>query len=234
MTLLQIGGIWGVSMYSLARYARQGDVAQLLEIEKDGFPTNRYTTPFKRDISNRGISLVVAVDLKATEDQYSRDYLDQVNEVTHESSGVLRRIYNFVLTNILGRSNQITGDRLAAYISTWFMSDEAHITGIAVRSRFRGQGIGELMLISSIQESINRKSSAVTLEVRVSNYIAQALYAKYGFKEVGVRKRYYTDNYEDAYIMTTDPIDSDEYRVSFNNLVSDYRERYPNVGLIET
>ena len=63
MTLLQIGGIWGVSMYCLARYARQCDVVHLLEIEKDGFPTNRYATPFKRDISNKGISLMVAVDM---------------------------------------------------------------------------------------------------------------------------------------------------------------------------
>lgn len=232
MTLLQIGGIWGVSMYSLARYARQGDVVQLLEIEKDGFPTNRYATPFKRDISNKGISLVVAIDRNATDDQFAGEYLDKVDELNTYASGVLRQVYNFFLTNILGRPDQITGDRLTAYISTWFMSDEAHITGIAVRSGFRGQGIGELMLISSIQESIKRKSSAVTLEVRVSNYTAQALYAKYGFKEVGVRKRYYTDNYEDAYIMTTDPIDSDEYRLGFNKLVSGYRDRYPNTGLL--
>ena len=80
MTLLQIGGIWGVSMCSLARYARQGDVVQLLEIEKDGFPTNRYATPFKRDISNKGRSLVVAIDRNATDDQFAGDYLDKVDE----------------------------------------------------------------------------------------------------------------------------------------------------------
>tara|TARA_B100000029_G_scaffold367273_1_gene360727 strand:+ start:2088 stop:2753 length:666 start_codon:yes stop_codon:yes gene_type:complete len=219
-------------MHGLARYARQSDVGQLLEIEKDGFPTNRYATPFKRDISNKGISLIVAVDLIGQEYGWPSKHVDQFNKVNNKESSVLWRIYNFFMTDLLGRYDANSGDRLAAYISTWFMSDEAHITGIAVRSDFRGQGLGELMLISSIHESIRRRSSAVTLEVRVSNYIAQALYKKYGFKEVGVRKRYYTDNHEDAYIMTTDLIDSDEYGENFNNLVCAYRDRYPKLGLI--
>ena len=220
-------------MYALARYARHGDVPQLLEIEKDGFPTNRYATPFKRDISNKGISLMVAVGMRDVEKQDLAQSLEQTVAPSTNGSSILGLVYNFVRNNLLGKSNQMSTDILAAYISTWFMSDEAHITGVAVKSDFRGQGIGELMIISSIQESIRRQSSAVTLEVRVSNYIAQGLYSKYGFKQVGVRKRYYTDNYEDAFIMTTDPIDSDEYRAVFDKLILDYCNRYPNICLID-
>jgi ribosomal-protein-alanine N-acetyltransferase len=112
------------------------------------------------------------------------------------------------------------------------MADQAHITGIAVRGTHRGHGIGELMLISSIKEAIRRCSSVVTLEVRVSNNVAQSLYSKYGFKEMGLRKRYYVDNHEDAYIMTTDSITSAEYISMMDSLVDQYISRYPEVRLI--
>ena len=71
-----------------------------------------------------------------------------------------------------------------------------------------------------------RRAAAVTLEVRVSNDIAKALYSKYGFTERGVRKSYYADNREDAIIMTTDPILSPEYAELFHRLRLDHQRRW--------
>ncbi|CAI8014961.1 Putative [ribosomal protein S18]-alanine N-acetyltransferase [Geodia barretti] len=63
------------------------------------------------------------------------------------------------------------------------MTDEAHITGIAVREALRGNGVGELLLLASVELALDRGSRVVTLEVRVSNHVAQSMYTKYGFKE---------------------------------------------------
>jgi ribosomal-protein-alanine N-acetyltransferase len=58
----------------------------------------------------------------------------------------------------------------------------------------------------------------VTLEVRVSNYVAQNLYRKYGFSQTGVRRRYYSDNHEDAFVMSTENITTDAYQQRFTEL----------------
>ena len=120
---------------------------------------------------------------------------------------------------------------IAGYVATSYMTDEAHVTGIAVRGSHRGRGLGELLLMSSIELAMRRKSRLVTLEVRVSNHVAQSLYTKYGFDQAGLRKGYYTDNHEDAYIMTTAPISSPEYSDKFRTLEQSYRERRGNAAI---
>lgn len=104
------------------------------------------------------------------------------------------------------------------YVGFWLMAGEAHISTIAVKPEFRGRSIGELMLVTCIDRAIELGAHEVTLEVRVSNTPAQELYAKYGFAKVGLRKGYYTDNNEDAYIMTTPSLSSPEYRQKFERL----------------
>ena len=106
------------------------------------------------------------------------------------------------------------------------MVDEAHIVAIGVRNEFRGLGIGELMLIAAIEQAIQLESRVVTLEVRVSNFVAQNLYKKFGFSERGVRKGYYTDNREDALILTTDTIHSTEFAQQFLALVQAHENRW--------
>jgi ribosomal-protein-alanine N-acetyltransferase len=71
----------------------------------------------------------------------------------------------------------------------------------------------------------------MTLEARVSNFIAQRLYEKYGFKSMGIRKGYYSDNREDAVIMTTSPIDTAEYQSLFQQLQEAYRSRRGEIGI---
>lgn len=94
-------------------------------------------------------------------------------------------------------------DRLVGYAGMWVILDEAHITTIAVEPHFRGQHIGERLLIGLIQAAMERGARWMTLEVRRSNGAAQSLYRKYGFREIGTRKGYYSDNREDAIVMWT-------------------------------
>lgn len=124
--------------------------------------------------------------------------------------------------------------RIVGYAGMWLMLDEAHITTIAVRQLLRGHGLGELLLATLIEKAQALGSRTVTLEVRVSNSVAQSLYHKYGFHEAGVRRRYYSDNNEDAYIMTTDDITLAAYQVQFRALKDTLAGRLYDVESIET
>jgi ribosomal-protein-alanine N-acetyltransferase len=87
---------------------------------------------------------------------------------------------------------------------------------------WRHKGIGEIMLIYLIEMAMAQKMRIVTLEVRVSNKIAQNLYSKFGFEKVGIRKGYYLNNKEDAIIMSTEYIDSPSFKVKLDQLKQAY------------
>lgn len=107
---------------------------------------------------------------------------------------------------------------IVGFAGLWLMVDEAHITTIAVHPDYRGRGVGETLLSALIGIAYEIGARMVTLEVRVSNSVAQNLYRKYGFKEAGIRRRYYSDNHEDALIMWTDEITSHSYRERYLQL----------------
>lgn len=95
-------------------------------------------------------------------------------------------------------------ERIIGYAGMWTVLDEAHITNIAVLPEFRGHGLGERLLLELVVRAMALQMQKMTLEVRVSNQVAQQLYAKFGFTGCGIRKGYYSDNQEDALIMWTD------------------------------
>jgi ribosomal-protein-alanine N-acetyltransferase len=95
-----------------------------------------------------------------------------------------------------------------------------------VSEELQRRGIGELLLLTVIDRARELYANVVTLEVRVSNIGAQNLYLKYGFKQVGVRKAYYTDNREDAYIMTTGDITSSECHSQMRELHQSHKLRW--------
>lgn len=107
---------------------------------------------------------------------------------------------------------------VVGYGGFWVVSDEAHISTIASDVPWRGRGIGELMLLAMVERSIELGAHEVTLEVRVSNAAAQALYRKYGFEVVGRRPRYYRDNDEDADLMTVSKVNEPEYQARLKAL----------------
>jgi len=96
------------------------------------------------------------------------------------------------------------GSRTIAYAGMWIVLDEAHVTNIGVLPEFRGFGLGELLMTTLIATSKKLGVTRMTLEVRKSNYIAQNLYTKLGFKPCGIRREYYMDDKEDAVIMWKD------------------------------
>jgi [ribosomal protein S18]-alanine N-acetyltransferase len=114
---------------------------------------------------------------------------------------------------------------IVGYAGMWLMIDEAHVTTIALRNEWRGKGLGELLLVSLISISQDMGASRMTLEVRVSNVTAQNLYKKYGFHEEGLRRRYYSDNNEDAYIMTTSDMHERSFRDQIESLAETLQHR---------
>jgi [ribosomal protein S18]-alanine N-acetyltransferase len=93
---------------------------------------------------------------------------------------------------------------VVGYAGFWYIVDEAHISTIAVHPDWRGQGAGEQLLVGLLERALDLNAVKATLEVRVTNTRAQNLYRKYGFEEVGRRRRYYRDNGEDALLMTAE------------------------------
>ena len=100
------------------------------------------------------------------------------------------------------------GSAVVGYAGVWLMVDEAHITTFAVHPDWRRQGIGRRLLLAMLTVAEELKATRMTLEVRVSNLAAQALYGTHGFAIAGRRERYYTDDGEDAFVMTTPPLHS--------------------------
>ena len=94
--------------------------------------------------------------------------------------------------------------RIIGFAGAWIILDESHITNIAVYKEERGQGIGRKLTEGLMQYLSNLGAAYATLEVRKSNEVAQNLYKSLGFIKLGVRKRYYEDNGEDALIMVCD------------------------------
>ena len=113
---------------------------------------------------------------------------------------------------------------ILGFIGLWNLANENHIISLAVCPEFRRKGIGELLLINGLDFSLDNRATLVTLEVRVSNQEAIALYEKYGFTERGVRHAYYLDNREDASIMTLDDLYSIEFRTFFQKLKQKHYE----------
>jgi ribosomal-protein-alanine N-acetyltransferase len=111
-----------------------------------------------------------------------------------------------------------SGGRVVGYAGMWVVMDEAHITTIAVDPARRGEGIGERLLVELISRAYERRARWVQLEVRRSNQVAQNLYRKYGFRDVGVRRHYYSDNGEDALVMWTGNIWEPDYQERFDRL----------------
>lgn len=192
------------------RPMRGEDIPQAQEIEQEAFPTQWPPTPFKREINNRLAHYFVVVEGQPKE---------PVQRVEKPASLLSR------LSDLLRREQGKEEDGASApvpnsvgLVGFWMLYDEAHITSIAVRASHRRRSLGELLLVAAIEKALALNARVVTLEVRVTNFGAQALYEKYGFRKAGIRRGYYTDNNEDGLIMTTDPLTSASYQACYQEL----------------
>ncbi|MED3623218.1 ribosomal protein S18-alanine N-acetyltransferase [Neobacillus thermocopriae] len=91
--------------------------------------------------------------------------------------------------------------RVIGYSGMWLVIDEAHVTNVAILPEYRGRKLGEAMMRKLMAVAREMGAKSMTLEVRVTNEVAQSLYRKLGFQNGGIRKNYYSDNQEDALVM---------------------------------
>lgn len=192
------------------------DISQVSDIEREAFPPPWPPTNFRRDLAvNTSTYYVVACD----QSQRGPSNSSCDGDDTTPRNSPLHAIR--VLVERLLRGEHIaTGqsDLIVGFAGVWFLVDEAHLASIAVSKEFRRQAVGEHLLIGVIDLAIEHGASLVTLEVRASNTAAQALYTKYGFEVVGLRPGYYSDNKEDAILMTVSDIHSPSYQEDLGRL----------------
>lgn len=207
------------------RSMQDEDIPQAVEIDREAFPTQwphpTYTS-FKQELRNRLAHYIIV--------SREVEFMPPIEEATDNKN--LWEKLKHLLNNghSSDRSPTLSArEYIIGIAGFWIMVGEAHITTIAVRDAYRRQGIGEKLLISLIDMASQLNAQVVTLEVRQSNEQAQTLYQKYGFHQVGVRHRYYTDNGEDALIMTTDVISSPFFRSLFFGLKKAYEQKWGNI-----
>ena len=210
------------------RRMRSEDVPQVIEIEQEAFSPGWIGTPFRRELNSRYCRFLVAHLLNKPEETPPDNHVPADGQPADAS--LWARMAQGVKA-VFGAHNELPVDTLAGYVGVWLQGDQAHITEIAVRESLRGQGIGELLLIGTVRVAFEQGMDEVTLEARVSNFVAQRLYDKYGFNEAGIRKNYYADNREDAVIMTTDHIHTRSYRDKFDDLQTRFLERYGDINI---
>ena len=181
------------------RLIHREDIAQVTEIDREAFPTMLPPTNYQRELKSPLVHYIVAYD-----DQ------KMVDGALVEAASRRPVPRNKVAPP--GRQYIVT------FAGLWIMAGEAHIINIAVRQSYRRKGIGELLLISLIDLAIKLNSLLITLEVRASNTAALSLYRKYGFVETRLRRGYYSDNREDAVVMTVEDIGSAAFQENLNRL----------------
>jgi ribosomal-protein-alanine N-acetyltransferase len=93
------------------------------------------------------------------------------------------------------------GNLLVGYLVAWFVYDEAHLGNLAVRPELRRRGVATRLMQRLLREAEVRSVKRITLEVRVSNIEAIRIYRGFGFKAISIRRGYYADNREDAFVM---------------------------------
>jgi ribosomal-protein-alanine N-acetyltransferase len=193
-----------------------GDIPQVLEIERQSFPTMWPQTVYQRELTNSMARYLVACE---QEEPAIRD----PSGTTGPAGGL-----EGLLRRLLGAPSgpPAAKDRILGLVGIWFVMGEGHIVTIAVRPEERRRGLGELLLVAALEEAVEAGQEQVTLEYRISNAAARALYEKYGFTQVGVRARYYTDNQEDAVLMTTPLLRSAEYRRLIAERIAAQRARW--------
>jgi ribosomal-protein-alanine N-acetyltransferase len=217
-----------ITMPYAVRPLEERDLTQSSEIEREAFPTLFPPTSFRRELKNRMARYLVAWRQEEPEEVEPLLPPIQVANAQDRERPLINKLFNNARSLWAKRPSAWEPGQqfIVGFVGAWYMVDEVHIVSIGVRTGFRGRGLGELLLISAMEQALERNVKTVTLEVRASNHVAKNLYKKYGFHERGVRKGYYTDDREDALIMTTDPICTSPYRQEFLELVRAHEQRW--------
>jgi len=210
---------------------RLADIPQVLEIERESFPSMWPPTAFKRELQQNRLAHYVVITERnplvseppVAEDPQEGGPLGRfIGEIRH----IIRGEEQHDLPPPAERPELIIG-----FVGVWMLPDELHIVTIATRESHRRQGIGEMLLICAIELAQAKDQPMVTLECRISNEAAQRLYEKYGFDRLGIRPRYYSDNQEDAYILTVNSVTGRRFRARFDELKAEHRHHRGDFGI---
>jgi len=186
------------------RKMKNEDISQVSLIESDAFPQLFPPTSFRKELQREISTILVAISNSNTGEK-------------KESSPHSKPIKSPVSYRSGNTGWKPGMDFLTGYIFLWDTTfEESHVMSIGTRRSHRRKGIGELLLHSALINLIEKGVRSLTLEVRVSNVPAISLYKKYGMTTQGLRKSYYTDNHEDAKIMTAVDIQSPDYQHLLN------------------
>lgn len=196
--------------YSIDRMT-MADVPRVTEIERLAYPSPWPTSAYRKELQeNRWAHYIVVRD----------SMLLATLEPETTTPEPARRVFPLSLLPMRPAGGGARPDlaSIVGFAGLWLMLDDAHITTIATHPDYRRRHLGELLLASLVDIAYAISATHLTLEARVSNSIAQNLYRKYGFHNVGIRRRYYSDNHEDAQIMSTMEIRTPDYREQFLRL----------------
>jgi ribosomal-protein-alanine N-acetyltransferase len=202
--------------YYVIRPMKYEDIPQVAQIDREAFPGEwvfRSQSAYRQDLNNPSVRYIVACK--------KRDLSESGGQAMQKLPW-FKRFFSY-------KRRLNTSEDMVGFSGFWMMMREAHIIAIGVRDGYRQLGIGEGLLIATIELAQILNANVVTLEVRASNKIAQELYEKYGFQAVGRRLRYYSSDGEDAIIMSTDNITSMPFQASFQQLKKAHSQRHPEL-----
>ena len=166
------------------RYMRLGDIPAVVAIDRLSFEPAWNYASYRFELIESQVSHMVVLERQAAPRESARtSWLEKLRGRLNGASA------SCAVGDILG------------YGCIWRSADEAHISTIATHPSRRGNGYGEILLAGMVGKALQLGAGYIVLEVRVSNQVAQNLYSKYGFSRYGRRRRYYTNNNEDAWDM---------------------------------
>ena len=194
------------------------DIPQVMDIERESFPSMWPQTAYSRELKNRLARYSVLVE--------EGEEGAEPKPATSLWRKAVRRLLR------AEEESPPTRRLIIGLVGVWLMVDQAHVVTIAVREAFRRRGAGGLLLLAATEVAFAENMESVTLEYRRDSEPARALYEKFGFLSVGVRPRYYTDTNEDAVIMTTPPLKSKSYREKYERLKLEHLERWGDSFLL--
>lgn len=210
------------------RSMKKSDIANVSEIEREIFPGMHSGTSFKKEIKRVDRVFLVAFECKNSENglphfdnPLTMDNVTYFKRVKEKLSQWKKTFWNRGL-----KGPEVEPGCIVGFLGAWYVVDEMHIVSVGVLSHYRRRGVGELLLIGAVNQALANQVSSITLEVRASNTAALNLYHKYNFRELGVRKKYYADDLEDAKIMTANSVDRLSYINLFKQLQENHEDRW--------
>jgi ribosomal-protein-alanine N-acetyltransferase len=211
------------------------DIPEVERIERQSFSSPWSRHAYEHDLTDNRLAhyLVVRQVEEETQETIERKEAEEQKAVPASSSGwqrLLSSLRNALASLGLGARAQAPEAArprppIVGFAGMWLMADEAHLVTIAVPPSHRRHGLGKLLLLEMLELANRLGAQVMTLEVRVSNIGAQELYRKYGFTTQGLRKHYYSDNNEDALLMTTESLDSPAFRGRWQRLKLELQEK---------